>query len=80
MIFCYRRTTNKIVLRKEEGSPLVYHCGDHVGIMAVNRPDMVDFILKRLKNLPADVDEHVEIQLLQEKHTPMGNVFFRLFW
>jgi len=66
--------TIKVVLRKRLSSetPLSYQSGDHVGIVAENRVELVDKILERLGNKPATDDEPVQVQLLQEKHTPMG--------
>ncbi|ODM95587.1 Nitric oxide synthase [Orchesella cincta] len=68
------RVTIKVVLRKRLSSetPLSYQSGDHVGIMAENRVELVDKVLERLGNKPATDDEAVQLQLLQEKHTPMG--------
>ncbi len=64
-----------MVLRKRlaDPSPLTYHSGDHVGIMAENRTQLVNAILDRCVNKPLSYDEPVQLQLLQEKYTPMGN-------
>ncbi|CAL8084386.1 unnamed protein product [Orchesella dallaii] len=68
------RVTIKVVLRKRLSSetPLSYQSGDHVGIVAENRVELVDKVLERLGNKPSTDDEAVQVQLLQEKHTPMG--------
>lgn len=72
----HSRVTNKIVLRKRLSSKasLNYQSGDHVGIAAENRIELVNAILARLANKPASDDLPVQVQLLQEKHTPMGKI------
>lgn len=74
-LFICSRVTIKVVLRKRLSSKaaLSYQSGDHVGIMADNRPEIVKVILERLANKPETDDEPTQLQLLQEKHTPMGN-------
>ncbi len=51
---------------------LNYNAGDHVGIMSDNRIELVDAILKRLVNKPGTDDEPIQLELLEEKHTPLG--------
>lgn len=79
-VFLPSRLTIKVVLRKPSGSSgLSYHPGDHAGIMAENRSELVDAILSRLVNKPESDDKPVQLQLLQEKHTPLGKrIFFPL--
>lgn len=66
--------------RLAEPVPLTYHSGDHVGIMAENRRELVDAILDRLVNKPSSSDEPVQLQLMQEKYTPMGAYNYMIFY
>ncbi|KAF4518200.1 hypothetical protein B566_EDAN005925 [Ephemera danica] len=55
--------------------PISYQPGDHVGMFACNRSDIVEGLLRRLRgpDVPADWgDRPVQLQLLNEKHTPNG--------
>lgn len=49
-----------------------YEPGDHVGVFACNRPDLVEGILKHLGS--TDPDKSVELQILKENHTQNGVV------
>lgn len=66
------KSTKATLLLKFENK-LPYKPGDHVGVFAQNRPELVDKIIERLKGVP-DPDEPVELQVLKENHTPNGIV------
>uniref|UniRef100_A0A8D8YWA0 Nitric oxide synthase n=2 Tax=Cacopsylla melanoneura TaxID=428564 RepID=A0A8D8YWA0_9HEMI len=61
------RTTLGIQMRKQVGC--AYEPGDHVGIFAANKPDLVSGILGRLNLTDVDPDEPMELQVLSETHT-----------
>lgn len=63
--------TSKITLLLELETELTYTPGDHVGVFATNKPELVDGILKRLKG-PDDLNTPVELQVLKETHTSNG--------
>nr|XP_023011652.1 nitric oxide synthase [Leptinotarsa decemlineata] len=63
--------STKATLLLEFRSSLPYKPGDHLGVFAKNRPDLVDGIIKRLKGV-TDPDVPVEMQILQETHTSNG--------
>ena len=48
-----------------------YQPGDHVGVFAINRPDLVDGVIAHLQQ-PVDPDKVVELQLEKESHTSNG--------
>ncbi|XP_063930433.1 nitric oxide synthase, salivary gland isoform X2 [Zophobas morio] len=48
-----------------------YNPGDHLGVYAENRPELVDKIIKRLKGVE-DPDTPIELQMLKETHTSNG--------
>lgn len=48
-----------------------YDPGDHVGIIACNRKDLVDSILMRLRDID-DYDQPLQLQLMKETHTSSG--------
>lgn len=63
-------TSRATLLLKFENKQL-YQPGDHVGVFAENRPEIVSKIIERLKGVN-DPDTPVELQVLKEKHTPNG--------
>jgi len=72
----FSRVTINVKLKSPISEPgLTYNAGDHVGVMADNREELVDGILKRLANKPGRDDEPIQLELLEEKHTPMGKSF-----
>jgi len=73
--FWTHRATLKVILRKRLSDEigLEYSSGDHVGIIANNRPELVEAILRRLVIEADSLDAPIQLQLLQEKYTPMGN-------
>lgn len=42
-----------------------------MGVFPMNRPELVDAIIKRLKGV-TESDEPVELQIMQETHTSNG--------
>lgn len=50
-----------------------YQPGDHVGVFAINRTELVDGIIAHLQQ-PCDPDKVVELQLEKESHTSNGVV------
>ena len=71
----FSRVTINAKLKVQINDPgLSYNAGDHVGIMADNRDELVEGILKRLVNKPGRDDEPIQLELLEEKHTPMGTL------
>lgn len=50
---------------------LSYEPGDHVGVFAMNRTELVDGILGKLSDVN-NPDEPLQLQTLNEKHTPIG--------
>ncbi|XP_019875678.1 nitric oxide synthase, salivary gland isoform X1 [Aethina tumida] len=63
----------KATLLLEFDNYLLYKPGDHVGVFAVNRPEIVDKIITRLKGV-TDPDAPVELQIQSESHTSNGVV------
>lgn len=49
-----------------------YEPGDHVGVFACNRPDLVDGIINHLAT--PDPDKPMELQILKENHTQNGRI------
>lgn len=50
-----------------------YKPGDHLGVFACNRPELVEGILKRVQT-PFDPDVPIELQVQKQSHTPNGIV------
>ncbi|KAJ8968172.1 hypothetical protein NQ314_002429, partial [Rhamnusium bicolor] len=61
----------KATLLLEFKNNLPYKPGDHLGVFAMNKPELVDKIIQRLKGV-TDPDAAVEIQILKETHTSNG--------
>nr|CAI5859008.1 unnamed protein product [Callosobruchus analis] len=61
----------KATLLLEFKSNLSYKPGDHLGVFAMNRPEIVDKIIEKLKGV-TDPDVPVELQVLQETQTSNG--------
>lgn len=64
------RTTLNLVFECD----LLYNPGDHLGVFARNRPELVDKILNKLIRAE-NPNEVVQLQVLQENHTPNGKNF-----
>ncbi|CAG5012022.1 unnamed protein product [Parnassius apollo] len=62
-----------IFVDMESQSELRYEPGDHVGILACNRKEIVDTVLSRLKDVD-DYDKPVQLQVLKETLTPTGAI------
>ena len=52
---------------------LQYKSGDHIGILAANRQELVDSILNKITNAPP-VDQLIKIEVLKEKTTVFGKL------
>lgn len=52
---------------------IMYRPGDHVGMFATNRDELVSGIIPYLQ-CDQDPDEPMELQMLKEKHTSSGTV------
>lgn len=50
---------------------MAYKAGDHVGVFANNRKELVDMILSRVTNSPPS-DQLVQVEILKEKTTVFG--------
>nr|AJA40861.1 nitric oxide synthase egg isoform [Philanthus triangulum] len=50
-----------------------YKPGDHLGVFACNRPELVERILQRMQT-PFDPDTPIELQMQKQSHTPNGIV------
>jgi nitric-oxide synthase, brain len=50
---------------------LQYKPGDHVGLFATNRKELVDVILSKVSNAPPP-DQLIKIEVLKEKATVFG--------
>lgn len=59
-------------LEDQGGSKLNYKPGDHLGVFACNRPELVNKIVEQLDS-PFDPDAPVELQVQKQSHTPNGN-------
>ncbi|KAL0893659.1 hypothetical protein ABMA27_013817 [Loxostege sticticalis] len=60
-----------IFVDMEPQEEVKYDPGDHVGVMACNRKEIVDAVLKRLKDVDK-YDEPVQLQVMKETLTPAG--------
>lgn len=54
---------------------ILYKPGDHLGVFACNRSELVEAILKRVQT-PFDPDVPIELQIQKHSHTPNGLFFF----
>lgn len=54
---------------------ILYKPGDHLGVFACNRSELVEAILKRVQT-PFDPDVPIELQIQKQSHTPNGLFFF----
>ena len=57
----------------EYAGELQYKPGDHIGIFANNRKELVDTILKRVTNSPPS-DQLIQIEKLKEKTSIFGKL------
>ncbi|XP_026757602.2 nitric oxide synthase-like isoform X1 [Galleria mellonella] len=62
-----------IFIDMEPEIELKYEPGDHVGIMACNRKEIVDAVLERLKDID-DYDKPLQLQVMKETLTPTGAI------
>nr|XP_032513721.1 nitric oxide synthase-like protein [Danaus plexippus plexippus] len=62
-----------IFIDMEPKGDINYDPGDHVGIMACNRKELVDSLLARLKDID-NYDTPLQLQLMKETHTSSGPV------
>lgn len=54
---------------------LEYKPGDHVGIIAANRKELVDALLTKVSSAPPH-DQLVKVEILKEKTTVFGEIFY----
>ncbi|KAH9639089.1 hypothetical protein HF086_009058 [Spodoptera exigua] len=54
-------------------SEIKYVPGDHIGVMPVNRKEIVDAVLERLRGVE-DLDKIVQLKIMKETLTPTGTV------
>ncbi|XP_039747140.1 nitric oxide synthase-like [Pararge aegeria] len=69
----YTNDRATIFVDMESNTDLKYDPGDHVGVMACNRSEIVEAVLKRLKGVD-NFDRTVQLQVMKEKLTPTGTV------
>ncbi|KOB70820.1 Nitric oxide synthase [Operophtera brumata] len=62
-----------IFVDMEPQTELKYDPGDHVGVMACNRREIVDAVLKRMKDVD-DCKKPVQLQVMKDTLTPVGSV------
>nr|XP_018899118.1 PREDICTED: nitric oxide synthase, salivary gland isoform X3 [Bemisia tabaci] len=65
------------LLEIQTNGSVKYEPGDHIGVLPSNRPEIVNGIIKRLKEETSndnslDADQPIEVQILKEKHTSSG--------
>lgn len=65
--------SSRATLLLEFENNLPYKPGDHLGVYAMNRPELVDKVIQRLKGVD-DPDVPLELQILKESHTSNGNL------
>lgn len=58
-------------------SELQYKPGDHLGLLASNRAELVNAVLSKVTNAPPP-DQLIKVEILKEKTTPFGKSFFYL--
>ncbi|XP_060528614.1 nitric oxide synthase isoform X2 [Cylas formicarius] len=66
-----KENSSKATLLLQLKNHLLYKPGDHVGVFPMNRKELVDKIISRLKGF-SDADQAVELQILKETHTSNG--------
>ncbi|XP_050304291.1 nitric oxide synthase, salivary gland isoform X2 [Anthonomus grandis grandis] len=66
-------TASKATLLLQLKNSMLYKPGDHLGVFPVNRKELVETILNRVKGV-ADPDQPLELQILKETHTSNGVV------
>lgn len=52
---------------------LVYNPGDHLGVFAKNKQEIVNKIIERLDGIE-NSNQPVQLQILKENHTPNGRI------
>lgn len=70
-IFNSDGTTLLLELDNIKGMDISYKPGDHLGVFASNRVELVERILKRVQST-FDADMPVELQMQKQAHTPNG--------
>lgn len=66
--------SSRATLLLEFATTLQYTPGDHVGVYAMNRPELVEQIIARLKGVD-NPDEVLELQVQKETHTSNGSIY-----
>uniref|UniRef100_A0A2A4JQF6 Nitric oxide synthase n=1 Tax=Heliothis virescens TaxID=7102 RepID=A0A2A4JQF6_HELVI len=62
-----------IFIDMEPDCEIKYVPGDHIGVMAINRKEIVDAVLERLRGIE-ELDKIVQLQVMKETLTPTGTV------
>lgn len=65
-------TTLLYVLNNTKDVNISYKPGDHLGVFACNRSELVEKILQRVQST-FDADTPIELQMQKQVHTPNGN-------
>lgn len=68
-------TTLLLELDDIVGMDISYKPGDHLGVFACNRADLVQRILQRVQST-FDADTSIELQMQKQAHTPNGRYQF----
>lgn len=67
----YSGTTLLLELDDIAGMEIQYKPGDHLGVFACNRSELVEAILERVQT-PFDPNTPIELQIQKQSHTPNG--------
>ena len=60
--------------KKDHKDALNYAPGDHVGILAENRKDLVDAVLSKISNGPQSHDQPLKVQFQKKFISNLGKI------